>query len=134
VGVSYRVLVTGSRDWMDRQAVADALIAVEMGAWCHPSFGRFVLVHGGAKGLDAMAAEWAEQRQGWAVEAHPADWRTHGRRAGPIRNAHMVSLGAGLCLGFPMPGRRGTWDCIKKACDAGIPIRVVCPRAVTMRS
>jgi hypothetical protein len=36
----------------------------------------------------------------------------------------MVSLGADLCLGFPGPGSKGTWDCLRKAVDAGIPTRV----------
>jgi hypothetical protein len=37
----------------------------------------------------------------------------------------MASLGAKLCLAFPRKGgSRGTWDCIRKAADAGIPVRI----------
>jgi hypothetical protein len=34
----------------------------------------------------------------------------------------MVSLGADICLAFPQPGSKGTWDCARKAADAGIPV------------
>jgi len=32
----------------------------------------------------------------------------------------MVALGAKLCIGFPGPRSRGTWDCLEKATNAGI--------------
>lgn len=100
-----RVLVTGSRDWADRQAVHkalddafdDALVRGEM---------EFTVVHGDCPtGADRHASEWAQAMNdcdfAWIVseEPHPANWSL-GRKAGPERNLHMVQLGAHLCLAF----------------------------------
>lgn len=113
---SYRVLVTGSRDYTDTESMALALAAIQ-----HEER-SMVLVHGDARGADRAAAH-AARSLGWATEAHPADW-SRGRGAGPARNQHMVDLGADLCLAFPLPGSRGTWDCVRRAKAAGIPVHV----------
>lgn len=121
-----RILVTGSRDWTDREAIAHALLDVRD----QPRPGvpsRMVLVHGACPtGADAIADEWATA-WGWEVERHPAEWETHGRAAGPIRNQKMVDLGADVCLAFPLPGSRGTRHCMGAAERAGIPVREVTP-------
>jgi hypothetical protein len=116
-----RVLVTGSRDWTDRGAVYRALhhhvvdqhwekgydskgIFVN---WVKPD--DFVLVHGACPtGADAIADDWCI---GWhfVAERHPADWQQHGKRAGFLRNKHMVDLGVDLCLAFLNP-------CTKTGC------------------
>lgn len=110
-----RILVTGSRDltnqwqvWKDLDAEVDN--------------GPFVLVHGACKfGADAFAAQWATAH-GVPQDPHPADWNSYGRRAGPIRNAEMVALGADRCYAYPTRGSRGTVDCIRRAEAAGIPV------------
>jgi hypothetical protein len=114
-----RILVTGSRDWSAPAPVLAAIERVEA-----RSSGPLVLVHGAARGLDSMAAELIRGRPRWTEEAHPADWATHGRAAGHRRNAAMVDLGAALCLAFPLPGSRGTWDCVRRAVEAGVPAMV----------
>jgi hypothetical protein len=111
-----RILVTGSRRWSDRAAVGHAL------ATAYRLWRPIVIVHGGCPtGADAMAATWA-QRAGVECEVWPAEWAAYGRAAGPIRNALMVEAGARLCLAFPLPGSRGTEDCIRRAEAAGIPV------------
>jgi len=52
-------------------------------------------------------------------------WDRQGNAAGPMRNKRMADLGAVLCLAFPKGESRGTWDCIKRANRAGIPVRIV---------
>lgn len=87
-------------------------------------FERVILVHGAARGADSLAAAiWREA--GLPVEAHPADWDRYGRAAGPVRNTHMVSLGAELCLAFPLGKSVGTRHCMRAAEQAGIPVRVI---------
>jgi hypothetical protein len=61
---------------------------------------------------------------GVTQEIFYADWATHGRRAGPIRNAAMIKAGADLVLAFPLPGGRGTQHTIRLAEEAGIPVRI----------
>ena len=69
-----------------------------------------------------MAHRWAESR-GVNIKKYPADWKNKGPAAGPIRNLHMVTLGADICLAFIGPGSKGAVGCAKMAEDAGIPTK-----------
>jgi hypothetical protein len=108
-----RVLVTGSRTWTDNTLIAEHLRrAADL-------FPAAVLVHGDCHGADRIAAAiW--RRWGLPTEAHPADWATHGRRAGHLRNAHMVALGADVCLAFIRDTSPGATACARLAERAGI--------------
>lgn len=141
--VPARILVTGSRRWSDRHTVE---VAIRHEALRLGGLGRSVtVVHGGAHtGADVCAAVSAEAMD-LRVEEHRADWRAPCRpdcqpdhrkpkgspgrdfcpAAGCYRNQHMVDLGADICLAFPLPGSRGTWDCVERAKAAGIPVRVI---------
>ena len=111
----YRVLVTGSRTWRDRQAIFDALAEY--------NYGRVTLVHGAARGADSIAASVAAAF-GWQIEPHPADWNGgYGKAAGLVRNARMIRLGADVCLAFIKNGSRGATHCADLAEKAGIPVR-----------
>ena len=125
-----RVLVTGSRDWTEPQAVADALRGVVSGLASQD----VTVVHGACPtGADAHA-DRAARVFGMNVERHPAD-RSQGRAAGPRRNAAMVAQGADICLAFigpctsPRCRRPGPHDshgatgCADLAERAGIPTR-----------
>lgn len=48
------------------------------------------VIHGGARGVDVMAGQWAQQK-GYPVRVFDADWAVHGRRAGYVRNQEMVN-------------------------------------------
>ena len=119
----YRVLVTGSRDWKDRDLVRRALDSIAYAQ----GFDGMVVVHGHCPtGADHWADEWALDHadRGVIVERHPADWDAYGKAAGPIRNQKMVDLGAKRGLAFPHPESRGTRYCMKLAGKAGIPLSV----------
>lgn len=110
-----RILVTGSRTWTDYKAIEDALCRQD--DW--PS--EVTIVHGDCpSGADAIANRIA-LRVGWTVERHPADWKRYGKRAGYIRNAEMVKLGADVCLAFIKDGSKGATMCAELAEKAGIP-------------
>lgn len=114
-----RILVTGSRDWTDEDMVGTAL-AETVAARLEPH----TLIHGCARGLDRIASIIADCWD-WEVEAHAANWEEHGKTAGPIRNTHMLSVGKpDICLAFPLPGSKGTWDMIRKANRAGLEVRI----------
>lgn len=117
-----RVLVTGSRSWLDRETIRSAMLA----QWDKAGRGDVTLVHGAAEGADVLAASVALELH-WTIEPHPALWRDFGKSAGPIRNAEMVGMGADVCLAFPLFNSRGTIDCMMRAHHAGIPVLVYAP-------
>ncbi|WP_080989611.1 SLOG family protein [Mycolicibacterium conceptionense] len=116
-----RILITGSRHWHDRAAVERALRDVAAGLYPE----EVTVVHGDCPygGADIIAAEIAA---GWGctVEAYPAEMGADGHVLGPARNQRMVDLGADICLAFPDSKSRGTWDCVRRAEKAGIPISI----------
>jgi len=119
----YRLLLTGTRTtWADdNDLIEQALSGAYAAANVRPA--DFVVVHGACPtGADRTGARWAK-RVGLADEPHPADWET-GPGAGPRRNTLMASMDADLCVAFPRPDSRGTWNCIKAAADHGIPVHI----------
>lgn len=112
-----RVLVTGSRDWVDFN-----LIRSELEALLEPN-NFLTVVHGACPtGADACADLWAGQNA-WINERHPANWQVHGKRAGFVRNHQMVELGADVCLAFIRNGSKGATHTADLAEKAGIPVR-----------
>lgn len=87
----------GPIGWHTLDELADA--ALDSGS-------RFTVVkHGDAAGADRSGGAWARSR-GFAVDPFPADWRRHGRGAGPKRTAEMVASGVDFFALFP--GGKGT--------------------------
>jgi hypothetical protein len=109
-----RVLVTGSRTWIDTATIRKALNTV----W---GDGSAVLVSGACpRGADHIAERiW----RGWGgcVELHPANWAQYGRSAGFRRNAEMVAVGATVCLAFIRNTSRGASHTADLTEAAGIP-------------
>ena len=116
-----RVLVTGSRVITPAEAeLVRAVLRRTTGTAI--GNGRDVVIVQGecpSGGVDAVASLWAAETAGVTSEGHAADW-LHGKAGGPKRNTRMVGLGADICLAFPAKGSRGTWDCLRKAVEAGI--------------
>jgi hypothetical protein len=126
---SFRVLVTGSRSTSPQEAryVHKILQDVHVADILKNGHREMVVIQGECPygGVDREAKLWAEDgRVAVHSEGYPADWDRHGKAAGPIRNAYMVSLGADLCVAFPAATSRGTWDCIRRASGAGIPVHI----------
>lgn len=110
-----RVLVTGSRDWLDTDAIDTAIQNAICNMW-----GPHTVVHGACPtGADAQADYWARYR-GLTVERHPADWDIYGKAAGFRRNAEMVTAGADVCLAFIKGASRGATHTADLAEKAGI--------------
>ena len=78
------------------------------------------IIHGGATGADTLAgvaAEWFN----WKCEVYPADWKTHGKKAGILRNIQMLEESKpDLVIAFP--GGRGTAHMVKIAREAGVEV------------
>lgn len=113
-----RILVTGSRNWENEARIRFAFrtMAQQYAAT------DITVVHGACPtGADALADKIARE-WGFHVETHPADWGTHGKRAGFVRNAHMADLGADMCLAFPLGESKGTRMMMDLAMKKHIPV------------
>jgi hypothetical protein len=133
VEVSMRVLVTGGRDYSDRDLLFAALDRI------HQLRPITVLIHGAAKGVDTLASDWARSRKvltnsfppNWqdtshadALVKHTATGRAYDARAGFRRNQFMFERGKpDFVLAFP--GGSGTKDMVDRASDAHIRVQWV---------
>jgi len=126
-----RVLVCGGRDFNDGPLLHRALsklcfdrkwITGEIDDNWMPNI---LIIHGCARGADSHAGDWAHANfLQWL--AFPADWKTHGRLAGYIRNKQMLDEGKpDLVVAFP--GGRGTAMMVKIAREAGVEVIEVLP-------
>jgi hypothetical protein len=82
--------------------------------------GIAAIIQGGARGVDEDARAWG-QHHGIPVETYPADWQTHGRAAGPIRNGVMLAESRPDAV-LAFPGGPGTADCVRQARALGLPV------------
>ena len=80
----FKVVVAGGRDFSDYKLLATKLDHLLANYLPHVQ-----IVSGGASGADALGERYAQDR-GLSLATFPADWKTHGSAAGPIRNEQMA--------------------------------------------
>lgn len=78
-----RVIVAGSRKFNNLQKLRHELDRLDI----HNIASE--IVSGGARGVDSLGEEYAKA---WniPVKVFPADWETHGKKAGYLRNQEMA--------------------------------------------
>ena len=76
------------------------------------------VVSGGAAGADKCGEEWA-RRNNLSIRVFPADWKSFGKRAGPIRNRQMAKYADALVL---FPGGSGSSSMLSEAILVGIQL------------
>lgn len=112
-----RVLVCGGRYFKHQAIVDDTLDKL------HRQVGIECIIEGGDDGADLCAWKWALGRRVYE-ERYEADWKGHGKAAGPRRNARMLSESKpDLVVAFP--GGNGTADMLRRARKAKVPVVVV---------
>lgn len=115
----FRVLVCGGREYDDKERVGRVLDAVLAGA---QSAGKdLVIIHGNARGADLLADQYAREKS-LRVIPFPADWDTHGKRAGFIRNKQMLDEGNPHAV-IAFPGGIGTRMMVGLAKRYNIPTK-----------
>ncbi|WP_372494947.1 SLOG family protein [Micromonospora salmantinae] len=124
-----RIIVTGSRDWATPEKVWTNLDAICVAA---PVDTTYTIVHGDCPtGADRFAREWCEHYADFppelfgviiTEERHPAEWERYGKRAGFLRNAAMIELGADVVLAFIRNDSKGASMTAKLAERTGIPV------------
>ena len=78
------------------------------------------VVSGGARGIDLNGEEWADLA-GVPIKVFAADWKKHGRAAGPVRNGEMADYGDRLLLIWNGDSR-GSADMRKQMLDREKPV------------
>ena len=124
-----KVVITGSRDFPFYTAVWDDLWQL---AWESSEIPQDLDVYFGdcPQGPDDFADNWCENNgtvNGIRVRTHyfRADWKKHGKAAGPIRNGEMVRAATAegtmdvRFRAYRLNNSRGTTDCINKLEAAG---------------
>jgi hypothetical protein len=109
-----RVIVCGGRDFRN-----EAFIYRELDS-LHVLRPITDLMHGGASGVDTIAGEWARTKPEIQRFVCHADWKAHGRAAGPMRNLRMLEWKPDLVVAFP--GGLGTNNMVNQALVAGVPV------------
>lgn len=92
-----KILVCGGRDYPDEGYVfkiLDHIVPFDA-----------MIIHGGAKGADALADSWAKCRI-VKIKVYKADWEKYGKKAGILRNIEMLKENPDLVIAFP--GGKGT--------------------------
>jgi hypothetical protein len=108
-----KLLISGSRRWADRTPMESVIRRLN----------PHLIIHGGARGADTLAELIACELE-IPTAVYPADWRM-GRRAGPIRTATMIRLARpDRVAAFPLGDSPGTYDLIRQAQRAGIPVEI----------
>ena len=82
-----------------------------------------VIVSGGARGVDSIAAAWA-RRRGIPVIEHKPDYARYGKAAPHVRNDLIVAE-ADRVVAFWDGRSRGTQSTIRKALKHGKPVDIV---------
>ena len=109
-----KTIIAGSRTIMDPFLVEQAI--TESG------FKITTVVSGGAKGADHLAEQWAST-QNIPVIRFPADGKTYGRGAGPVRNKEMAQY-ADACIVIWDGFSAGTKNMIELARKNGLLVHV----------
>jgi hypothetical protein len=109
-----KILVCGGRDFCDEVAVHSFLNTLA------ETYEITTLVHGGARGADTLAGNWA-LKYDVRVKVYKADWAKFGKAAGPIRNNEMLKLECpDIVVAFP--GGNGTEHMKKISKYAGVTV------------
>lgn len=115
-----KTIIAGGRDLPETMTHWRAIDEV------HAKLGITEVVCGGARGGDTIGRLWAEDR-GIPVKLFPADWKQHGRAAGPIRNQAMAEYADAL---IALPGGKGTANMVFRM-QGRAHVTIVAPNATT---
>jgi len=109
-----KTIIAGSRGINNYQIVLDA---VRLCGWPVTS-----VLSGLARGVDQLGERYAEDH-GLEVMFYPADWATHGKSAGPIRNIEMAESAEALIAIWDGTSK-GTAHMIETAKQKGLRVYV----------
>lgn len=115
----FKLIVAGGRDFEDWKLLSESLHTLLTNKWS----GGIEIVEGGARGADRLGCRYAMDR-GLAHKRISADWDTHGKKAGIMRNIEMAEYADAL-VAFWDQNSKGTLHMIGTMRKMGKPVRVV---------
>ena len=107
-----KLIIAGGRDYQFTDADYDSLDELLSALPIQE------VISGCATGADECGEAWAKLR-GIPVRQYRADWKTHGKAAGPMRNQSMASYADAVAL---FPGGKGTESMYRIAKASGLEI------------
>ena len=116
----WTILVAGGRDFDDLMMIEAVMGKAIRHCLALDPTRKIRFIQGGAKGADFLCKCLAK-KYGYECDQYDADWDTHGRGAGNIRNKQMLDEGRPDFVVI-MPGGRGTSDMFHQATQAGLRI------------
>ena len=117
---NFHVIIAGSRDFSNYSLLeekCDYILSRKK------ETNKIVVISGTAQGADRLGERYARER-GYEIMRMPADWDSHGKKAGYIRNCDMADRADAL-IAFWDGKSKGTHNMIDIAKRKGLIVRVV---------
>lgn len=115
----FKLIVAGGRDFEDWKLLSESLHKLLTNKWSS----GIEIVEGGARGADRLGYEYARANT-LAHRRFTADWGTHGKKAGMLRNIEMAEYADAL-VAFWDQSSKGTLHMIETMKKLGKPVRIV---------
>jgi hypothetical protein len=114
-----KLILAGGRDYEDYSEFKRRVISIiELNKW-----ENIEVVSGCADGTDKMGERLAGQCI-WPIAKFPADWKTYGKSAGPMRNREMANHADAL-IAFWDGKSKGTKNMIEEANRRNLIVHVL---------
>ena len=113
-----RLIIAGSRDFADYELLKERLDGI-----LKNTTEDIEIVSGMCNGADKLGERYAKEK-GYPTKYFPADWVSHGKKAGYLRNKEMAEYST-HCVCFWDGYSAGTKMMIKLAEEKGLKTRVI---------
>jgi len=113
-----KLLITGSRDFTNHEALKQAIEEVQK----RQGENITIILHGGAKGADTLAQNWAEENK---IPTHiitPNYKKYNGKTAPLIRNKELIKLADCTLALYSKERTGGTWYTSQETKKANKPL------------
>lgn len=121
-----RIIICGSREFNDYEKLCRVMDNIGIHSIANNDYVEIISGH--CRGAD-MAGEKFATQYGYPLKVFEADWDTHGKAAGPIRNRQMAKYAAqadeGIVVAFPIGSSRGTRHMVDIANQYGLEVYVI---------
>lgn len=112
------VIIAGGRDFTDYPKLKESCDAI-----LSDIKDDITIISGDARGADKFGILYASDK-GYPVQHFPADWNTHGKKAGILRNVEMSKIGD-ILIAFYDGSSNGTGHMIRVSRQRRLQVYVI---------